>query len=126
MNAEKYIGVLEGHLEPFMTLNGCDTFMHDGAPCHKAKKVSQWLKDRHVGVLDWPGNSPDLNPIENMWNYMKNDLQTCDTGSIPKLTTAIKKLWCTRLTPDYCKKLSHSMPDRIQQVLNGRGAMTKY
>ena len=93
MNAEKYIGVLEEHLEPFMKINGCDTFMHNGAPCHKTKRfLNAFNGSMNITlVLDWPGNSPDLNPIKEMWNYMKKDLQICDTGSILKLT-CIKNL----------------------------------
>jgi transposase len=42
--------------------------------------------------MDWPGNSPDLNPIENCWNYMKEKLKFKDTWSLPKLIREIKIL----------------------------------
>ena len=57
---------------------------------------------------------------------MKNKLQKCDTGSIPKLTEAIKILWVTDLSPEYCKSLSDSMPKRIQDVIKAKGYSTKY
>ncbi len=41
-------------------------FQQDLAPAHTAKSTKSWLNDRGVGVLDWPSNSPDLNPIENL------------------------------------------------------------
>ena len=42
----------------------------------------------------WPGNSPDLNPIENCWNWMKDHLQEKKVTSIKNLIEEIKRLWC--------------------------------
>ncbi len=41
-------------------------FQHDLAPAHTAKGTKSWFNDHGVTVLDWPENSPDLNPIENL------------------------------------------------------------
>ncbi len=41
-------------------------FQQDLAPTHTAKSTKSWLNDHGVGVLDWPANSPDLYPIENL------------------------------------------------------------
>ncbi len=40
--------------------------------CHTAKS---WLNDHGVGVLDWPANSPNLNPIENLWDTVKRKMR---------------------------------------------------
>ena len=43
--------------------------MHDGAPCHRAKIVSKFLKNMKIGILDWPGNSPDIKPYREYIDY---------------------------------------------------------
>jgi transposase len=75
--------------------------------------------------MDWPGNSPDLNPIENLWNIMKEGLKKKDIGSAPKLQAELKKLWVS-LDLVMLRNLSDSMPRRLQMVLDAKGEMTKY
>uniref|UniRef100_A0A8C1UDJ8 Tc1-like transposase DDE domain-containing protein n=1 Tax=Cyprinus carpio TaxID=7962 RepID=A0A8C1UDJ8_CYPCA len=50
-------------------------FQQDLAPAHTAKSTKSWLNDHGVGVLDWPANSPDLNPIENLWRTVKRKMR---------------------------------------------------
>ena len=57
----------------FFRIRGSEVFMHDSAPCHKAKKVTRFLEQKQTNVLKWPGNSPGLNPIENCWQKMKKN-----------------------------------------------------
>ena len=49
--------------------------MEDGAPIHRAKAPEKWRDESSVGKLEWPANSPDLNPIENVWAKMKAAIQ---------------------------------------------------
>ena len=92
----------------------------------QGKKVMKWLSDHNVELIEWPGNSPDLNPIENCWNSMKNRLSTCNTSSVPRLSHEILKMWTTEMKLDYFRNLSESMPKRLQMVIKCKGQMTKY
>ena len=63
-----YLEILKEKVPSWLSIKGCDIFMHDGAPCHQAKVVKTWLQDNGINVLaPWPGSSLDVNPIENCW-----------------------------------------------------------
>ena len=76
--------------------------------------------------MDWPGNSPDLNPIENLWNWMKDRLQELRVSSVAVLMEEIKKLWVQATPVELLQNLLDSMPKRIQMVMDAKGDMTKY
>ncbi len=50
-------------------------FQKDLSPAHNTKRTKSWLYDHGVGVLDWPANSPDLNPIDNLWGIVKRKIR---------------------------------------------------
>jgi hypothetical protein len=72
--------------------------------------VIAFFKDQKFTLMDWPGNSPDLNPIENLWLIMKGKLKKKDNiSSLPLLIRANKELWVTLPKP-LMVKLAHIMP----------------
>jgi hypothetical protein len=126
MNQHVYQEVLKDHLLPFMHIHGTTKFPQDNTPCHKAKNVMKFLEEQPFEIIKWPGNYPDLNPIENAWNFAKEKLKNLYTSSIPKLKTEITRLWVEGLFLEYWQKLVMSMPGRLQMVIKKCGDMTKY
>ena len=70
MNSDRYIEVLRNHCFPFMIRHNNDMLLQDSAPCHASKKTKAFIQEEGpegIQLIDWPGNSPDCNPIENLW-----------------------------------------------------------
>ncbi len=95
-------------------------FQQDLAPAHTAKS---WLNDH--GVLDWPANSPDLNPIENLWGIVKRKMRNKRPKNADELKATVKETWDS-IPPQQYHKLITSMPHRIETVIKTKGAPTKY
>ncbi len=70
INAQVYVDILDTFLIPSVErMFGDDDiiFQDDNASCHRAKTVKTFLEERHIRSMSWPANSPDPNPIENLW-----------------------------------------------------------
>ena len=121
MDGPRYRKVLDDKLKLFMNLHGTSHFLKDSAPCHKSKMVTKWFEERpHITLIKWPGNSPDLNPIENVWKGMKDQLKQFTTvTNIEDWKREITQLWVTKMSDSqYLRNLVESMPSRLQEVID--------
>ena len=93
VNGAKYLNLPKDKLEIQIMVHDCIVFTHDGAICHREKSVKNFLQKKNVDILNWEGNSPDLNPIENLWLVIKNEVADQHYTSMEPLKTAIKIVW---------------------------------
>ena len=96
MNSEKYCELLGNVVlvPSAWSIRGLDyMFQHDNAPCHRAKIVQQWLHENEVEMLEWPPQSPDLNPIEHLWEHMERQLKFYPATNVTQLSQNLELIW---------------------------------
>ena len=102
-------------------------FQQDFASCHKAKMITNCFKKMKVTVLDWPGNLPDLNPIENLCSVIKNRLRKMDCTNKIKLIQSVIHVWFhDKEIKQFCKKMVLSMKKRVKLVVENKGGRISY
>jgi hypothetical protein len=130
MNSTKYEAVVKRKVIPVLRKrwpDGSGVFQQDKAPCHVSHQMLKFFKQNKVRVLEWPGNSPDLNPIENLWAILKKRLQKRDCTTMDKLINNVIDVWFKDSEmPSLCVRLIESMPERVEQVIKARGGHTSY
>lgn len=103
-------------------------FQHDRDPKHMANSVQNWLQLQPFQVLDWPAQSPDLNPIENLWAILKRQIRDeydSPPRNLNELWERVEQQWYA-IPQEICTNLVESMPRRIAAVLSAKGLWTKY
>ena len=126
MDADKYCQILdEGVVESFekLEMEGEQYFQQDNNPKHTSRKAQQWFEDNDIQVLSWPAQSPDLNPIEHLWDHL-HKYNTSPHG-VHELWDKLVDEW-NEIPPEVCQNLIESMPRRIQAVIRAKGGHTKY
>jgi transposase len=92
----------------------------DNDPKHASKIATSWRRERSIEKIDWPSMSPDLAPIENVWQLLKMKLRTQNFKTYESLVSTIKREW-KKLPQELAIKLVHSMKNRISEVFESNG-----
>jgi transposase len=132
LDKELYKTILETDLVESMDYYGYQhkdvIFQHDNDPKHTAKVVTEYLDKQPFETMVWPAQSPDLNPIENIWSLVKLRLfRNYDEPPKGKhhLWERVQEVW-NAITPDECKKVIDSMPKRCSEVIKAKGYWIDY
>jgi hypothetical protein len=131
MDAELYTEILRGELLDTIKDHKLKKekviFQQDNDPKHTSKKAQECIKELGLNLLDWPAQSPDLNPIEHLWKHLKRKLEEYSepADGVEELWERVDAEWL-KIPPEVVMGLIESMPRRIQAVIRARGGHTKY
>lgn len=127
MDQHQYRQILEQSMIPYAEekLPIQWVFMHDNDPKHTARTVKNFLVEESVDLLPWPAQSPDLNPIENLWNDVEAGVRLKNPKNLLELWEAIQSSW-NSIPSSRCKALVESVPRRLEAVIKQKGYPTKY
>jgi transposase len=131
-DAKEYCTVLKENLIPEIklakrTIPGEWQVMQDNAPIHSAKETMAFIERHRLDFIEWPPYSPDLNPIENIWHWMKSVLETeypvCQSAE--EIEARFFEIW-GKITPEMCQAYCGSYERRLLAVIEAKGGYTKY
>jgi hypothetical protein len=115
------VNVIDGLL---FSASGNGVFQQDGARCHTSAKTILWLDENipsYIHPTNWPPNSPDLSPIENIWSMLSTNVyKDPEPKTIAQLKRRLRQAW-KAVTPDTLTNLIKSMPGRMRDVIKMKG-----
>lgn len=97
----------------------------DNDPKHTSRRAKRWRADNDVVRISWPSQSPDLNPIENVWRVLKVNVLKRHPKNVKQLRDAVDEEW-KKFGPELAQNLVNSMPRRIQAVIAAEGDYIMY
>lgn len=129
LNSVKYRDdILDQHVRPFMTNHpGITEFQHDGATPHTARICTQYLQAHNINVMQWPSKSPDMSPIENLWDRLGRQVRNRNNPpqTILQLEVALTQEWAA-IPRHYIRTLFNSMRRRLVACINAHGGHSGY
>ena len=125
LNTEVYLNILSDMLPEMRQINNKKIRLQmDNAKVHWSTNALKFYKENNLGLIDWPPNSPDLNPIENVWAYLKSKLSD-QKYTKNQLISKIHTTW-NDISDEQIKKTWESIYKRIQQCIDVEGKLTNF
>ena len=128
MDSAMYQDILEKNVTPSvrnLKLGRTWYLQQDNDPKHTSKATQAYLKKKHWNVMEWPSQSPDLNPIENLWWDLKKAVARRRPKNLTELEAIAKEEWA-KIPLKRCQTLVERYSSRLHDVIAAKGAATKY
>lgn len=127
MDAAKYCCILSDNLFASVDEMGLSDFIfqQDNDPKHTSRLAKEYLAENNVRMLEWPPQSPDMNPIENLWSIVKEDVAKKQPKNKSELKSAIIESW-NQIPKTILEKLSLSFKKRALSLYRCKGKHIKY
>ena len=129
LNAQSYINqILQCEAVPFLQRQGPAIMMHDNARPHVARICRHFLnrKEKNVYILPWPAVSPDINPIEHIWDYLGRKVKARgNVHNLRDLENTLFQEW-NNIPNVVFRCYVRSMRGRLAACINSRGGHTRY
>ena len=128
MDAKKYLNILDEGLQASVTMNGWTrqyVLQMDNDPKHTSKAATNYYKKHKLNLLPWPSQSPDLNPIEHLWDEVSRRLKGSSKLSQKQFEEKVMNVW-SEIPLTCIRKLIDSMPRRLEAVIKAKGGNTRY
>ena len=126
INGQEYGDLLLDIVYPMVATSETAIFQEDNAPIHKCKVASQLKQELGIETMEWPPQSPDLSPIENIWREVKRWIQqNRKPRTEMELWKAVEEAW-EAVVPEVVLKFIDSMPERVVEVTEKKGYATRW
>ena len=127
MDGPFYVNILRTQLLPAaQRMYGRNwRLQQDNDPKHTSRVAKEFIAENGIRVIDWPSNSPDLNPIENMWHMIKNNVEKRMPKNIEELKKFMVEEW-DAISDETVNNLVLSMENRCKLVLKENGDRISY
>lgn len=128
LDQHKYRTLLEDNLQYSADLMGIGNrfvFQQDLCRIHTAPAVKEFFTENKVDVMEWTPQSPDFNPIENLWSFLDARVPIRERCNKTRFFAALQKTW-EEIPSELIQRLVDSVPNRLFEAIKAKGNHTHY